>query len=77
MIGEFQPLHWLLVLVVGFLLFGSKRLPEVGRSLGQAISGFRKGLKEGLVEDEKSSSGPVVNTTAEVVKPGVENGKIS
>jgi sec-independent protein translocase protein TatA len=74
MIGEFQPLHWLLVLVVGVLLFGSKRLPEVGRSLGQSVGAFKKGLKEGL-EDEKAAGGPVVNTTAEVVKTEAEAAK--
>ena len=57
MIGEFQPLHWLLVLVVALILFGPKKLPEIGRSLGQAIAGFKKGLKEGLEDDREKKNG--------------------
>ena len=38
-------MEWLVVLAIGLLLFG-KRLPEVGRSLGQGINEFKKGLKD-------------------------------
>ena len=41
-----QPIHIVIILVVAFLLFGATRLPEIGRSLGKAISEFRKGTKE-------------------------------
>jgi sec-independent protein translocase protein TatA len=43
----------LLILIVALVLFGPKRLPEFGRSLGKAIAGFKKGLKEGFEEFEK------------------------
>jgi sec-independent protein translocase protein TatA len=46
--GEFQPLHWLVVIAAVVLLFGAKKLPELGRSLGQAIGGFKKSMKDGL-----------------------------
>lgn len=36
-----------IVLLVVLLLFGAKRLPEVGRSLGRAISSFKEGLRQG------------------------------
>src|SRR5438876_1102233 len=52
MVGEFQPLHWLLVLAVAALLFGTKRLPDVGRALGRSIAEFKKGMKEGAEEKE-------------------------
>ena len=35
------------ILVIALLMFGAKRLPEIGRSLGRAISSFKEGLKEG------------------------------
>lgn len=35
----------LLLLVIALLLFGARRLPEVGRSLGKAISEFKKGMQ--------------------------------
>lgn len=37
--------EWLVILVIGLLLFG-RRLPDVGRSIGQGIREFKKGLKE-------------------------------
>ena len=42
----------LIILVVGLLLFGANRIPEVARSLGRSVNAFKSGLKEGL-EDEK------------------------
>ncbi len=44
--GSFSIWHWLIVLVVVVLVFGTKRLRNVGSDLGSAIKGFRKGLNE-------------------------------
>jgi sec-independent protein translocase protein TatA len=44
----FQPSHLLLILWVILLLFGPKRLPELGRALGQAIRGFREATSKSL-----------------------------
>jgi len=41
-----QPIHIVIIIVVAFLLFGANRLPEMGHSVGKAISEFRKGAKE-------------------------------
>lgn len=38
--------HWLVVLVVIVLLFGTKKLRNVGQDLGEAVRGFKKGLAE-------------------------------
>jgi sec-independent protein translocase protein TatA len=46
--------EWIIILVIGLLLFG-RRLPEVGRSLGQSIVEFKKGLK--TVKDEVDEAG--------------------
>jgi sec-independent protein translocase protein TatA len=48
-----------LILIVALLLFGPKRLPDLGRSIGRAIASFKEGLKEGGQEpdDKKSSDG--------------------
>ena len=43
--GLASPTHLLLLLVVVVLLFGAKRLPEMGRSLGRGIQEFKDGLK--------------------------------
>ncbi|MDX1345660.1 MAG: twin-arginine translocase TatA/TatE family subunit [Sedimenticolaceae bacterium] len=42
----------ILILVIVLLLFGTKRLRNVGSDLGGAIKGFRKAMKEGVVERE-------------------------
>ena len=40
----------LIILAIAFLIFGGKKLPEIGSGLGKAITSFKKGLKE--VEEE-------------------------
>ncbi len=43
----------LLIAVVGLLVFGPNKIPELARSCGKAVNAFKKGLKD-TVEDEKS-----------------------
>jgi sec-independent protein translocase protein TatA len=43
--GLISPAHILLLLVVVLMLFGAKRLPELGRSLGVGLRGFKHGLE--------------------------------
>lgn len=40
-----QPWHLVVVGVVAFLLFGAKRLPELGKGLGEGLKGFKEGIK--------------------------------
>jgi sec-independent protein translocase protein TatA len=44
--GLFQPMHLLVILGVGLLFFGPKKLPELGKGLGEGIRKFKTGLKE-------------------------------
>ena len=44
--GEFSPWHWLLVAFIALLLFGPKKLPELGKSLAEGIRGFKDGMKD-------------------------------
>ena len=39
-------MHWVVILAIALIVFGPKRLPELGRGLGQAIRGFKAGLHE-------------------------------
>ncbi|HYB13427.1 MAG TPA: twin-arginine translocase TatA/TatE family subunit [Myxococcota bacterium] len=45
--GLFQPTHLLLILLIALIIFGPRRLPELGRSLGTAIRDFKQGLTAG------------------------------
>ena len=44
MVGLENPLHIALILVVVLLVFGAKRLPEMGRSMGSGLRGFKQAL---------------------------------
>lgn len=46
----------LIILVIAFLLFGAKRLPELASGLGKSIPAFKKGLKEIEEPDKKITS---------------------
>jgi sec-independent protein translocase protein TatA len=50
--GEFQPLHWLLVIAIALLLFGSGKFVAVGKGLGEGIRNFKSAMKESE-EDKK------------------------
>jgi sec-independent protein translocase protein TatA len=43
--GSFSIWHWIIVLVVVVLIFGTKKLKGVGKDLGEGIQGFKEGLK--------------------------------
>lgn len=40
-----QPWHLIVLAVVAFVLFGAKRLPELGKGLGEGLKGFREGIR--------------------------------
>ena len=44
--GLFQPTHLLLILGIALLVFGPKKLVDLGKGLGEGIRGFRSALKE-------------------------------
>ena len=44
--GGFSIWHWLIVLVVVILVFGTKKLPSLGQDLGKAIRGFKKSMSD-------------------------------
>lgn len=44
--GGFSLWHWLIVLVIVVLVFGTKRLGNVGKDLGDAVKGFKKGMQD-------------------------------
>ncbi|MEJ6001034.1 Sec-independent protein translocase subunit TatA [Paucibacter soli] len=45
--GSFSIWHWLIVLAVVVLIFGTKKLKNVGSDLGAAVKGFKDGMKDG------------------------------
>ena len=43
--GSFSIWHWLIVLVIVMLVFGTKKLRNIGQDLGGAVKGFKEGMK--------------------------------
>lgn len=57
--GSFSIWHWVIVLVIVVLVFGTKKLRNVGKDLGGAVHDFKQGLNEGT-ETEKSKKDDVI-----------------
>lgn len=45
--GSFSIWHWLIVLLIVVMVFGTKKLKNIGSDLGGAVKGFKDGMKEG------------------------------
>lgn len=61
-----SPTHLLVITVVALVLFGRKRLPGLGKGIGEGLRGFRDGIRGIAVETDESTSvarpeGPVTN----------------
>jgi len=52
--GSFSIWHWVIVLVIVMLVFGTKKLGNIGGDLGKAVKGFKDGVKGG--EEEKPAA---------------------
>jgi sec-independent protein translocase protein TatA len=56
--GLFQPMHMLVVFGIALLVFGPKKLPELGKGLGESIRGFKSAMS---AKDEEKP--PTANVT--------------
>ena len=61
--GSFSIWHWLIVLVIVMLVFGTKKLRTIGQDLGGAVKGFKDGMKPG--EEPKEQIQQAAAGTAE------------
>ena len=50
----FQPWHLIIVAVLAILLFGGRKLPELGKGLGEGLRGFKEGMK-GITDETKAA----------------------
>jgi sec-independent protein translocase protein TatA len=58
--GLLQPMHLLVILGIAMLIFGPKKLPELGKGLGESIRGFKEALRG---EEEKPAATEAVPKT--------------
>ena len=54
--GSFSIWHWLIVLLVIAMVFGTKKLRNIGSDLGGAVKGFKEGMKEAQSTDSDAQS---------------------
>ena len=64
--GLLQPMHLLMILIIAMFVFGPKKLPELGKGLGEGIRGFKKAMSEvyTVVRYETSPSGSQSSRTS-------------
>jgi sec-independent protein translocase protein TatA len=53
--GSLSIWHWLIVLVIVMLIFGTKKLRNIGADLGGAVRGFKDGMREGTEKGSETS----------------------
>jgi sec-independent protein translocase protein TatA len=67
--GSFSIWHWLIVLVIVMLVFGTKKLRNIGADLGGAVRGFKDGMQSG---DKAADAGAAPQVTGKTVEGEVK-----
>ncbi|MBI5927240.1 MAG: Sec-independent protein translocase subunit TatA [Aquabacterium sp.] len=62
--GSFSIWHWLIVLLIVVMVFGTKKLKNVGTDLGSAVKGFKDGMKDGTTSADAAAAPQQVTNTA-------------
>jgi sec-independent protein translocase protein TatA len=58
--GSFSLWHWLIVLLIVVLIFGTKKLRNIGSDVGGAVNEFKKAMNDGKVEDAAEKTGTTI-----------------
>ncbi|PUE34332.1 Sec-independent protein translocase subunit TatA [Limnohabitans sp. Jir72] len=70
--GSFSIWHWLIVLLIVVMVFGTKKLKNIGSDLGGAVKGFKDGMKEGGSAADDKAATPVAAPAVEKTTIDVE-----
>jgi sec-independent protein translocase protein TatA len=73
--GSFSIWHWLIVLLIVVMVFGTKKLRNMGSDLGGAVKGFKDGMKDGSAAADSQSAAPaaqVANAAAGAEKTTID-----
>lgn len=65
--GSFSIWHWLIVLVIVLLIFGTKKLRNVGQDLGGAVKGFKDGMKDATAENKPVDTQPTQQVNGQTI----------
>jgi sec-independent protein translocase protein TatA len=58
MLGSIGPTELILILLIVIIIFGARKLPELGKSIGEGIKNFKKSVSEGKSEDHNNAPKP-------------------
>jgi sec-independent protein translocase protein TatA len=62
--GLFQPMHLLIIFFIALLVFGPKKLPELGKGIGEGFRALKDGMKDASAEAAKTAE-PISNRKAD------------
>lgn len=68
--GTWSIWHWLIVLLIVLLVFGTKKLRNIGADLGGAVRGFKDGMKD---SDKAADTGPSAQVTGRTIEAEVKD----
>lgn len=63
--GIFEPVHLLVILGIVLLVFGGRKLPEIGSGLGKAISNFKRAYKDDGTQGQEAKTGTGANMSSD------------
>lgn len=69
--GSFSIWHWLIVLLIIVLVFGTKKLKNIGQDLGGAVKGFKDGMRDGS-SDAPAAPNPQVSANGNADKSTID-----
>ncbi len=58
MLGSIGPTELILILLIVIIIFGAKKLPELGKSIGEGIKNFKKSVNDGKSDDKDATPKP-------------------
>lgn len=58
MLGSIGPTELILILLIVIIIFGAKKLPDLGKSIGEGIKNFKKSVSEGKDDDKSQAPKP-------------------
>ncbi len=61
--GSFSIWHWLIVLLIVVMVFGTKKLKNMGGDLGGAVKGFKDGMKDATASADDKPAGPTAQVS--------------
>lgn len=70
--GSFSIWHWLIVLLIVVMVFGTKKLKNMGSDLGGAVKGFKDGMKDGSASSDDKPTAQVNAAAADAAKTTID-----